>query len=1221
MNYYQKYLKYKNKYLQLQKGGCTTPYRNTLTKIIRYIIIDLIASNDDKKLLLYNIIIYGVIIIFSKIEEVICEKEQRITLLRNIIQNILDIIKSNTSSVLHNQLYRFVKNPSVIDSIFFYYKFYSEIINLNIDSFLYKNDLYSINEFFNLIFILIKCNNVHLCNIYLNNRISINTNIVTRNIEIPNFLIENKHKLLHYLNSNVNNKIDNYENSNPPTLQSNLDYKSLNFNFTLFKLGELNNYVDIEPAIIIDNLQNINIIYDTNNINNIIRLVLNANIINNPKLNIFEILYNCIDDIDILNNIFSECYESTVFPTRYHVIRNTSDNQGFMDNAHQQEILNIDVLEEPIFDIRNGKELIHNLLRPHIASYNNMYKLDFFRSSNISLDAHKPQDKSTFWLYPSLTDHPGILLKLNNYNRTINLLSLNIGHCNLFHGGSHPTDELIPLDPNISYYFKRVFKIFYLLIKVFNKENIEICFLQEFLQHKELKDINETPEAELNIQFRSSSVLMLEFLQNLLNLIGYRIYSTLEPGLCFNAIICKNNYIVEEIQTHLLKGTYISNTFYCSLKYKNRLDLGKLRRSRDGRDTIDNVNTFDLYTICNIAYMFNLQRSCDKIVIMGDFNLSNTGNIFLGRSLFTDFLILSGEIFSNLDHALVITREQFNNILNIAQVRNLLDIYFRQILIDFYSQAGNNIHFRNIYAPAYQQAIKVYIPVVNFVDKLTNNNDEFQKWLRVYCKLINEIEYREGRVKFAYGKGASLSYLFDIADSWYGRAKDGTYSVDLNAKVPDNGKIFSLINYLQSLGPPPVNAYFNLPANFSQNIINLNHSNGDKYKILKTNNFSRFINLEELTIKNFDIKQIQYNAFTTSLIKLNLSNNEINELQPGIFDNLSLLEQLDLSNNKIRVLQPLYMYTIPKVGIKLGIFDNLQNLKNLDLSNNKIKELQPCIFDNLPLLQELNLENNEIEILPRHIFDNLPLLLQLNLDDNKILELPQHIFDKLELLQQLKLDNNEIRGFSHHIFDKLQLLEILYLSNNQIQELKSGTFNNLPKLETLYLSYNQIQKLKSGTFNNLPALEILFLEHNKIIKVQPGTFNNLPALKTLYLSNNQIQELHSNIFNYITKLTNLYLDNNQIQEFNSDIFNNLIKLEYLYLNNNKIKELSPNIFNNLHSLSYLAISPNEELDILPPNIFSSLERLENLEIYMNREKYNKPLRFYGIGRESTVKII
>ena len=43
--------------------------------------------------------------------------------------------------------------------------------------------------------------------------------------------------------------------------------------------------------------------------------------------------------------------------------------------------------------------------------------------------------------------------------------------------------------------------------------------------------------------------------------------------------------------------------------------------------------------ICNIANMFNLQRLCDKIVIMGDFNIGNDGNAFLNESLFSNYLI------------------------------------------------------------------------------------------------------------------------------------------------------------------------------------------------------------------------------------------------------------------------------------------------------------------------------------------------------------------------------------------------------------------------------------------------------------------------------------------------------------------------------------------------------------------------------------------------------
>ena len=74
-----------------------------------------------------------------------------------------------------------------------------------------KSNLYSINEFFNLIFILIKKRDISVCKIYLNNRIIINEEVVRLNITIPNSLIEHRGKLFNYLNQYINNKENFYD--------------------------------------------------------------------------------------------------------------------------------------------------------------------------------------------------------------------------------------------------------------------------------------------------------------------------------------------------------------------------------------------------------------------------------------------------------------------------------------------------------------------------------------------------------------------------------------------------------------------------------------------------------------------------------------------------------------------------------------------------------------------------------------------------------------------------------------------------------------------------------------------------------------------------------------------------------------------------------------------------------------------------------------------------
>ena len=80
----------------------------------------------------------------------------------------------------------------------------------------------------------------------------------------------------------------------------------------------------------------------------------------------------------------------------------------------------------------------------------------------------------------------------------------------------------------------------------------------------------------------------------------------------------------------------------------------------------------------------------------------------------------------------------------------------------------------------------------------------------------------------------------------------------------------------------------------------------------------------------------------------------------------------------------------------------LQNLSNLYLYNNYISKLQPGIFNNLSILRSLSLNNNhrrclwQIKEFQSGIFNNLPVLYEIHLKNNQIIELHQNNIKKLE---------------------------------------------------------------------------------------------------------------------------------------------------------------------------------------------------------------------------------
>jgi hypothetical protein len=85
--------------------------------------------------------------------------------------------------------------------------------------------------------------------------------------------------------------------------------------------------------------------------------------------------------------------------------------------------------------------------------------------------------------------------------------------------------------------------------------------------------------------------------------------------------------------------------------------------------------------------------------------------------------------------------------------------------------------------------------------------------------------------------------------------------------------------------------------------------------------------------------------------------------------NISTLTELNLSNNEIE-------------EIENSAFDSLVNLKSLTLSNNKLQQVNKWFNKVITTLTWLNLNDNEIDIIENGAFDSLVDLLSLNLSNN-----------------------------------------------------------------------------------------------------------------------------------------------------------------------------------------------------------------------------------------------
>lgn len=149
-------------------------------------------------------------------------------------------------------------------------------------------------------------------------------------------------------------------------------------------------------------------------------------------------------------------------------------------------------------------------------------------------------------------------------------------------------------------------------------------------------------------------------------------------------------------------------------------------------------------------------------------------------------------------------------------------------------------------------------------------------------------------------------------------------------------------------------------------------------------------------------------AHQQNLHKLYMKNSTIESVHRDSFRNLTILIELDLSNNKLKRLDP-------------GLFDDLKKLRVIMLNHNQIERLENNLFQNLKYLTKIELNHNLIFRIALHSFTNVPALSQIELDFNRLQILRKETFINLEKLTSLSLTNNPwncscaLRNFSEFV--------------------------------------------------------------------------------------------------------------------------------------------------------------------------------------------------------------
>ncbi|KAL0438032.1 UNVERIFIED_CONTAM: Receptor-like protein EIX2 [Sesamum latifolium] len=381
---------------------------------------------------------------------------------------------------------------------------------------------------------------------------------------------------------------------------------------------------------------------------------------------------------------------------------------------------------------------------------------------------------------------------------------------------------------------------------------------------------------------------------------------------------------------------------------------------------------------------------------------------------------------------------------------------------------------------------------------------------------------------------------------------------------------------------------------------------------------------------------------STSLIRVDLSDNQLDGLIPDAFGSFIFLEYLDLSGNRL------------EGGIPES-FSNLSSLYMLDLSHNQLTGLMPqSSFGQLPNLEIFDVSYNFLQgtvsesyFLSHHRLKVLDLSFSSLVFNSTTDWIPPFRLDILKLascylgpqfpkwlqtqsnLSELDLSSTGISGqVPEWLWDLSPRLQYLNLSHNQF----SGRVPDLlvsSKLSThpviIDISYNNFSVLDVGgnqltghipayLGSNLPYLQVLSLRHNEFFGTIPPEVCYLTGIQVLDLSGNNISGRIPRCFNNFTSLVESKSPNSTtidgfraypLHQYSSDVLSALVYwrgkeeeynntlgfLKLIDLSDNGFVGNIPKEFSLLRGLISLNLSRNH----LSGNIDSGIGQMEMLE--------------------------
>ncbi|KMQ94512.1 leucine-rich repeats and immunoglobulin-like domains protein 3 protein [Lasius niger] len=250
--------------------------------------------------------------------------------------------------------------------------------------------------------------------------------------------------------------------------------------------------------------------------------------------------------------------------------------------------------------------------------------------------------------------------------------------------------------------------------------------------------------------------------------------------------------------------------------------------------------------------------------------------------------------------------------------------------------------------------------------------------------------------------------------------------------------------------------------------------------------------LETLFLQHNKIRNLDGTLQKARRLKfLELSYNELQELNADDFIEAEMLEDLELGHNSLKSLGG-----ADGDGNGSSALYPLRSLKCLNLTHNELREFSLASLRGLRELRLLDLSNNRIVRLHRGRLSS----------ENLVEEEGDEIAGGN--IQDLRLQHNELRSLDGSLFLGMKELQRLNLSHNALgPTIGQRDLRGLDGLRVLDISHNQLTTLEDTSETWLPSLEELNASHNRLVTLSGRDFRGFPVLCWADVSMNQIRIL------------------------------------------------------------------------------------------------------------------